>query len=186
MPTKQTWFSKNSASMPQNLAFTPNKQKSTLMPKNRLPCHKQNLAPMPQFLALMPQNQKLGFHATKIGSYAKNQLLCHKQTFGSYATKIQLSCHSKFGFQVIKKPGFLPQNLAFMPKTNLWQKIFTKWQPFDQILKQTFPSNFYLRSFKKKRNLSETREYKKGRYQKMFIHKGTKRKEEKFVTKLGD
>ena len=77
---------------------------------------KQNLAPM-------PQNLWLPCHKTKTWlSRHKNRLSCQ--------TKFWLSRHPKFGFQAIKKPGFLPQNLAFMPKNNHLTKDFHKMTTF--------------------------------------------------------
>ena len=101
LPCQQnkTWFSKNLASMPQNLAFTPNKQKSASMPQNKiwLPCHK-----IFGFHATKP---KLGFHATKIGSHAKNRLSCQ--------TKFWLSRHPKFGLQAISKIRLFATKFGF-------------------------------------------------------------------------
>lgn len=149
---------KNLASMPtkQNLVFKKLGFYATKpgfhakQTKDWLPCHKQKigshatnkiLAPMPQNLALMPKKKKfgsratkpkLGFHATKISSYAKNWLPCNKQNFGSYATNIRLSCHSKLAFMPSQKSGCLPQNQAFRHK--IWPS-YPK-QPFDKRFSQ--------------------------------------------------
>ena len=137
MPKTKTWLpcqqNKNLAFMPKikKSGFHANKtklgfQKTWLLchkiwpsrqtNKNRLPCHKTKLGFHATKTGSHAKNRlscqtKLGFHATKIGSHAKNRLSCQ--------TKFWLSRHPKFGFQAIKKPGFLPQNLAFMPKTTL-------------------------------------------------------------------
>jgi len=133
LPCQQnkTWFSKNLASMPQNLAFTPNKQKSASMPQNKiwLPCHK-----IFGFHATKP---KLGFHATKIGSHAKNRLPCHKQNFGSHATKIRLSCHLKnqaFCHKIWLSCPKQPFDKRFSQNDNLLIKFSNKPFPFNFCL----------------------------------------------------
>ena len=158
----------------------PTKQKLGFHAKNQkiwLPCQ-QNKTCFSKKLGFYAT--KSGFHAkqTKIGFHATKQNLwlpCHKTKTWLSRHKNRLSC---------QKPAFMPNKiLAFMPskirpashlknqafchkiwlsclKTTIWQKIFTKWQPFDQIFKQTIPIQFLL-MFSSKVNLSEIRGYKK-------------------------
>ena len=110
--------------MPQNLAFTPNKQKSASMPQNKiwLRCHK-----IFGFHATKP---KLGFHATKIGSHAKNRLPCHKQNFWLLCHQNSAFTPSKIRLSSHRKTRLFATNLAFMPKNNHLTKDFHKMTTF--------------------------------------------------------
>ena len=122
MPTEQNLvLKKNLASMPQNLAFTPNKQKSASM--------SQNLAPM-------PQNLRLSIHQILASTPQKSAPIPQ--------TKFWLSRHPKFGFQAIKKPGFLPQNLTFMPKNNHLSRFSQNDNLLIKFSNKPFPFNFCL------------------------------------------
>ena len=102
----------NLAPMPQNLWLPCHKTKTWLSrQKNRLSCQKP---------AFMPNNTWLSCH--------KNRLSCQKPAF--MPNKILAFTPSKIRLSSHKKSGFLPQNLAFMPKNNHLTKDFHKMTTF--------------------------------------------------------